>query len=96
MTSRGNNTGERWQQIADAQSQGRGLAPRCYHTLTECGEHGILLFGGCTEKAPRGTKHMWLLRNHEWVQLSINNMTNTQKRYKHFSWYHAERDLFCV
>ncbi len=68
---------------------------RCYHTLTYCGASGLALYGGATDKSPRGTKHIWLWRNGNWTALRVDR-TSAQKRFKHTCWYHPTKNLLFV
>lgn len=68
---------------------------RTYHTLTVCDAHGLLLFGGATEKNPRGTKHAWLWRDGSWHALHVHS-ADAQKRFKHVAWYWPAKEALCV
>lgn len=69
--------------------------PRCYHSLTYCGAAGIVLYGGATDKSPRGTKHIWLWRGDGWSALNVDR-ASAQKRFKHTCWFHPAKNLLFV
>lgn len=65
--------------------------PSCYSTLTLISEGRLLLFGGQTDKAIRGSKMMWLLDvDGSWRKLS--HFEKRPRRFRHCAWYdHAQK-----